>query len=530
MALNFKGILSGIRLDAKSGAESTVLGELEVLSATNKLYFHNGSSSSPVVTEAHSQTLTNKSIDADSNTITNIENADIKAGAAIARNKLASGTANRVVVNDGSGVQTDAAAITATRALISDANGIPTHSTVTSTELALLSGLTGDVLTTTNTKTVSNKTLDNSNSLTVQDNNLTLQDNVDNTKQLQFQLSGITTATTRTLTVPDADTTLVGTDATQTLTNKTLTSPTINAINGAAGSALAITAASGQDVNIQGASGQDVLIESLTITDNKIAGASGVPFEIESTLANLAFNTNSSGAIAFNSNGTMTMTVAGGAGEVNVNGYLNVARNIRTQRSDDAASTGTADLPVPLYSFIRVTNASLTTIRSIVAGGNGQKLTLTNATGAIVTVKNEDTGATAADRIITGSGSDLTFRNGASIDLVYDNSSNRWRIVGGPGGSDNLSVTTQTNTNYTALVSDEVILMSCGTTDRTLSLPTAVGNTGKMFYVKKIDAGVGKTIIDANSTETIDGSLTVELVSQHETATLVSDGTNWVLF
>jgi hypothetical protein len=45
-------------------------------------------------------------------------------------------------------------------------------------------------------------------SITLLDNAFTLQDNSDTTKQLQFQLSGITTATTRTLTVPDASGTL----------------------------------------------------------------------------------------------------------------------------------------------------------------------------------------------------------------------------------------------------------------------------------------------------------------------------------
>jgi hypothetical protein len=116
-----------------------------------------------VVTPDQTQTLTNKTIDADANTITNIENDDIKAGAAIARSKLATGTTNRVVVNDGStGAMVDAAAITASRALISDSNGIPTHSTVTSTELGLLSGLSGPVLTQTNTVSgITNKTLVN---------------------------------------------------------------------------------------------------------------------------------------------------------------------------------------------------------------------------------------------------------------------------------------------------------------------------------------------------------------------------------
>ena len=41
------------------------------------------------------------------------------------------------------------------------------------------------------------------------------------TKKMQFQLSGLTGNSTVTLTVPNASTTIVGTDATQTLTNKT---------------------------------------------------------------------------------------------------------------------------------------------------------------------------------------------------------------------------------------------------------------------------------------------------------------------
>jgi hypothetical protein len=59
-----------------------------------------------------------------------------------------------------------------------------------------------------------------------------LKDSSDQTKVVKFDVSGVTTGTTRTLTVPDANTTLVGTDTTQTLTNKTLTAPAIGSGGG----------------------------------------------------------------------------------------------------------------------------------------------------------------------------------------------------------------------------------------------------------------------------------------------------------
>jgi len=77
------------------------------------------------------------------------------------------------------------------------------------------------LLNTTNTLGVANKTFDNTNVVTVKDTNLTIQDDADTTKQAKFQLSTITTGTTRTYTLPDASSTLVDLTSTQSMSGKT---------------------------------------------------------------------------------------------------------------------------------------------------------------------------------------------------------------------------------------------------------------------------------------------------------------------
>jgi len=66
-------------------------------------------------------------------------------------------------------------------------------------------------------------------------NNFFLKDGTDATKIAQFSISGNTTATTRTYTLPDLSDTLVTLTATQTLSNKTLAAAALTGITTASG-------------------------------------------------------------------------------------------------------------------------------------------------------------------------------------------------------------------------------------------------------------------------------------------------------
>ena len=80
-----------------------------------------------IVLKDSTDTLTNKSIDSDNNTITNIVNADIKSAAGINFSKMED--------------------LTTSRALVSDGNGDVSVSAVTATEIGYLDGVTSSIQT-----------------------------------------------------------------------------------------------------------------------------------------------------------------------------------------------------------------------------------------------------------------------------------------------------------------------------------------------------------------------------------------------
>ena len=141
MADNSFKVKNSLNIQPIAGASPTAEGDVTYDLTAHKASLHNGTTASPVVTEAHSATLTNKTIDASNNTVTNVSmTTGVTGTLPVANGGTGSATAlnNNRVIKSSSGTIVEAAAITASRALISDANGIPTHSTVTDTTLGYL--------------------------------------------------------------------------------------------------------------------------------------------------------------------------------------------------------------------------------------------------------------------------------------------------------------------------------------------------------------------------------------------------------
>lgn len=100
----------------------------------------------------------------------------------------------------------------------------------------------------------------------------------------------------------------------------------------------------------------------------------------------------------------------------------------------DESSAATLTAMVSTNGFVKLT-ATVTDIQGIVAGRDGQKISIYNATGGNVVLADEDLGATAADRLHLPGGTDITLTADQSVQLIYDTGQSRWVVEASPGTS-----------------------------------------------------------------------------------------------
>lgn len=96
-----------------------------------------------------------------------------------------------------------------------------------------------------------------------------------------------------------------------------------------------------------------------------------------------------------------------------------------------STSTGTQnDFSFSSATTLRMNNATATTITGLAAGSAGQVLTIVSVGAGAVKLTNQDTGSSAANRIINTVTGPLWLSAGSgSVALVYDDTTQRWRVV-----------------------------------------------------------------------------------------------------
>lgn len=356
-------------------------------------------------------------------------------------------------------------------------------------------------------QTLSNKTIDNSNSVTLQDANFTLQDNADNTKLLDFELANISTATTRTITMPDQDITVVGTDATQTLANKTIDADNNTISNLAHGAEV----------------------------DNPSSGVHGVTGSVVGTSDAQTIN-NKTIVVASN---TVTTAASGNLTSTELNAALSeLQTDIDTRVTSTDLSNHTTDTTTHGTTGDIVGTSDTQTLTNKTVDGNNNTLTVLAASqlSGAAPIANGGTGQTTASAAFnalapTTTKGDLIAYSTTNARLAIG--SNGYKLTPDSGETTGLKwrpdsereIVTKT-ASYTATASDDIILCDTGSSNINLTLPAASSNTGKVFVIKKI-AATNTVSIVLDGADEIDGETEFYLYKDNNFIEIVSDGADW---
>ncbi len=171
------------------------------------------------------------------------------------------------------------------------------------------------------------------------------------------------------------------------------------------------------------------------------------------------------------------------------------------------------------------------TIAGSISGNAATVTTNANLTGPITSIGNTTSVASQ-----TGTGSKFVMdtsptlvtpnigaATGASLNVGTG------ALTGGliTGSSEILNGVRSETANYTVTTSDRTILADSTAGAITITLPSAVGISGFIITVKKIDATTNNVVITTSASQTIDGGLTQTLNAQYGGITMQSNGSNW---
>jgi hypothetical protein len=542
---SYKNFLQGIGVIPKGSSDNAALGDVEVLNTTNTLNFHNGSSSSQILTVAHAAqgTLRVLNKDLDDTTTAIVDSID---------------TTKKILF--------DAAGSTGTTTTL--------LSSQTVSRVLTLPNITDTLVTRTNTEALSNKTLtapiiNNATADTITGitgGNLSLQPATGQ----NVVVNGITFALSAGVNTLSGSTVNVTASAASTYTaatSLTLTSPKVK-VNGAlmvnevvdttAGSNVAIAAPTSPYISLTSGSlvSVDTIVsnadnEFLVLTNktgnsiviNNDTGATTSNRILTGTGAFITLQNNQSIFLSYSNNASRWMVV-GGTGSGN-------------STFDDIAGEN-----ITAGQALYISNGTGTD--SGRTAGRAYKLDATNsdrvefigfaATSATTgnTVRVQTIGEiTGLSGLTVGKQVFASISSAGALQTTPPSVLNQWIIpvgiatsatsmaINGAGSStavqiagaivDNLYSAVDTYTSSTAITNNQGVVLANATSGSvTITVPAATGNKGKIFNIKKIDSSAN-TVIIAAASGNIDGSSTRTLALQYDSYMLASDGSKLLI-
>ena len=141
-------------------------------------------------------------------------------------------------------------------------------------------------------------------------------------------------------------------------------------------------------------------------------------------------------------------------------------------------------------------------------------------------IANAATNANTASAVVRRDGSG-NFSAGTITATLNGNASTTTLATDTKGLFFNLSTKTS---NYSILTTDTVINADTTSGNVVLTLPTAIGNVGRAFYIKRVSMGAYAVTIATTGGQLIDGASTAILEFQYDAVTVISDGTGWGIY